>query len=78
MVLGGLRDLSALISRHRITSIVITAALTPESQATLRELAFQNGLNLSEWCFEERKLAVHSPEANWMSGLEIKRSKIGN
>jgi UDP-GlcNAc:undecaprenyl-phosphate GlcNAc-1-phosphate transferase len=78
MVLGGWRDLPALIGRHRITGIVITAALTPESQATLRALAFQNGLSLSEWCFEERKLAVHSPEANWTSGLESKRSNIRN
>jgi glycosyltransferase involved in cell wall biosynthesis len=78
MVLGGLRDLPALLGRHRITGIVITAALTAESQATLRALVFQNGLSLSEWCFEERKLAVHSPEANWTSGLESKRSIIRN
>jgi UDP-GlcNAc:undecaprenyl-phosphate GlcNAc-1-phosphate transferase len=78
MVLGGLRDLPALIRRHRITGIVITAALTRESQATLWALAFQNGLSLSEWCFEERKLAAHSPEANWTSGLESKRSNIRN
>jgi UDP-N-acetylmuramyl pentapeptide phosphotransferase/UDP-N-acetylglucosamine-1-phosphate transferase len=78
IVLGGSRDLPALISRHRITGIVITAALTPESQAMLRALAFQNGLSLSEWCFEERKLAVLSPEANWTSGLESKRSNIRN
>jgi UDP-GlcNAc:undecaprenyl-phosphate/decaprenyl-phosphate GlcNAc-1-phosphate transferase len=64
MVLGGLHDLPALVRRHRITGIVITAALTPESQEAVRELVFQNSLSLSEWCFEERKQVVHSSKSD--------------
>jgi FlaA1/EpsC-like NDP-sugar epimerase len=55
-VLGGLRDLSQLIPRHRITGIIITATLKPEARAAVQELARQHHLHLSEWCFENRDL----------------------
>jgi UDP-GlcNAc:undecaprenyl-phosphate GlcNAc-1-phosphate transferase len=55
-VLGGLKDLPQMISRHRITGVVITTALRPESMALLQEMAQQQGLGLSEWGFEEREL----------------------
>jgi FlaA1/EpsC-like NDP-sugar epimerase len=56
IVLGGGRDLPQIIPRRRITGIIITAALRPESLATVRELASQHGLSLSEWRFECRTL----------------------
>jgi len=58
MVLGGVRDLPSLIPHHQITGIIITTALKPESLAAARDLAFQHGLGLSEWRFENRRLEV--------------------
>ena len=57
-VLGGLRDLPQLIPHHRITGIIITAALKPETLSAVRELAAQQGLRLSEWSFQNRPLEV--------------------
>ncbi len=56
IVLGGGRDLPKLIPHHRITGIVITTALRPESLRAARELAAQHGLSLCEWRFESRTL----------------------
>jgi len=56
IVLGGLRDLPQLIPRHRIKGIIITAQLKPEAWASVQELARQQHLHLSEWCFENRNL----------------------
>jgi FlaA1/EpsC-like NDP-sugar epimerase len=56
MVLGGAGDLPQLIPHHRITGIVITTALRPESLRAARELAAQHGLSLCEWRFESRTL----------------------
>lgn len=58
MVLGGSRDLPQLIPRHRISGIIITATLKPESRAAVEELARQHHLHLSEWCFENRDLGL--------------------
>ncbi len=58
MVLGGVRDLPQLIPHHRITGLVITTALRPESFLAAQELASQHGLCLSEWRFESRTLDV--------------------
>jgi hypothetical protein len=49
LVLGGGRDLPQLIPHHRITGIIITATLKPETLAALRETASQSNLALSEW-----------------------------
>jgi hypothetical protein len=56
MVLGGRRDLPQLIPHHRITGLVITTALRPESLLAARELASHYGLSLCEWRFESRTL----------------------
>jgi UDP-N-acetylmuramyl pentapeptide phosphotransferase/UDP-N-acetylglucosamine-1-phosphate transferase len=56
MVLGSVRDLPQLIPHHRITGIIITTALRPESLSAVQELASQHGLSLSEWHFETRTL----------------------
>jgi len=58
MVLGGLCDLPLLISQHRITGIIITAGLRPESVSQVMELASQHGLHISEWRFENRTQTV--------------------
>jgi UDP-GlcNAc:undecaprenyl-phosphate/decaprenyl-phosphate GlcNAc-1-phosphate transferase len=55
LVLGGIKDLPHLIKRHRITGLVITAALPPEARAAAQEMALKQGLRLSEWYFGERK-----------------------
>jgi len=58
MVLGGGRDLPQLISQYRISAIVITTALRPDSLSSVQELASRHGLCLSEWCFETQTLDV--------------------
>jgi hypothetical protein len=58
LVLGGGCDLPQLIPHHRINSLVITAALRPESLLAAQKLASQYGLILSEWRFESRTLDV--------------------
>jgi UDP-N-acetylmuramyl pentapeptide phosphotransferase/UDP-N-acetylglucosamine-1-phosphate transferase len=54
IVLGGVNDLPQLIAHHRITGLIITTALRPESLLAAQELASQHGLSLSEWRFESR------------------------
>jgi UDP-N-acetylmuramyl pentapeptide phosphotransferase/UDP-N-acetylglucosamine-1-phosphate transferase len=56
MVLGGVRDLPQLIPLHRITGLIITTALRPESLLAAQEMASYYGLSLSEWRFESRTL----------------------
>jgi hypothetical protein len=58
MVLGGVRDLPQLIPHHRITGLVITTALRPESLLAAQALAWRHGLSLCEWRFESRSLDV--------------------
>jgi UDP-N-acetylmuramyl pentapeptide phosphotransferase/UDP-N-acetylglucosamine-1-phosphate transferase len=57
-VLGGLGDLPRLIAQHRITDIIITAELRPESLAGVQDLARQQAVQLSEWRFEHRKIEL--------------------
>jgi UDP-N-acetylmuramyl pentapeptide phosphotransferase/UDP-N-acetylglucosamine-1-phosphate transferase len=56
VVLGGLQDLPQLIQQHKITGIIITAGLNPESSSVVQELAAQHGIRLSEWSFHNRTL----------------------
>jgi len=56
MVLGGVRDLPQIVPHHRITGLIITTKLRPESLLAAQELASQHGLSLSEWRFESRTL----------------------
>jgi FlaA1/EpsC-like NDP-sugar epimerase len=55
-VLGGFKDLAQIISRHRVSGIVITATLAPETKVALEELARGKGLQLTEWNFQEREI----------------------
>jgi UDP-N-acetylmuramyl pentapeptide phosphotransferase/UDP-N-acetylglucosamine-1-phosphate transferase len=60
-VLGSLKDLSQLISRHRITGIIITTVLAPAKRAAVEELARRRGLQLTEWCFREQEICGTAP-----------------
>jgi hypothetical protein len=64
VVLGGAKDLPYLIQRHRLTGILITAALRPEALAAIQDVVARHNLSLSEWQFEIRTLAqaVPSPQ----------------
>ena len=55
-VLGARQDLPEIIGQYRLTGIVVTALLTPESRAVILELAVQYGLEISEWHCEECKM----------------------
>jgi UDP-GlcNAc:undecaprenyl-phosphate/decaprenyl-phosphate GlcNAc-1-phosphate transferase len=57
-VLGGRTDFPRLITRHRISMIIITATLTPESRTAVQQLSLLHGLELSEWSFENRILVT--------------------
>lgn len=62
LVFGGLGALPNLIKQQRLSGVVITASLKPETLAALENLARENGVCLSEWHFEERLIPVkHLP-----------------
>jgi len=58
MVLGGGQALPQLITRHRLTGIVLTTNLRPEALARVRYLAGLHNLSLSEWCFESKMIDI--------------------
>jgi FlaA1/EpsC-like NDP-sugar epimerase len=60
-VLGGLGDLPNIVARNRISGVIITAGLRPESRAAVQALAVRLGLNLSEWRFDSRQLVLPPP-----------------
>jgi FlaA1/EpsC-like NDP-sugar epimerase len=60
-VLGGGKDLPRIVASRHVSEIIITAGLTPESRAEVRRIALELGLQLSEWCFETRRLEVELP-----------------
>jgi UDP-N-acetylmuramyl pentapeptide phosphotransferase/UDP-N-acetylglucosamine-1-phosphate transferase len=53
-VLGGVHDLPQLIPHHRITGLIIATELRPDSRSAAEQIAFEYGLKLSEWRFENR------------------------
>jgi UDP-N-acetylmuramyl pentapeptide phosphotransferase/UDP-N-acetylglucosamine-1-phosphate transferase len=55
-VLGPMKDLPLLVQRHRITGVIITAALSPEVHAATLGMAGQLGLSVTEWCFHENQI----------------------
>jgi FlaA1/EpsC-like NDP-sugar epimerase len=59
MVFGGREDLPRLIPKLRITGIVITATLSPESFAAVQEAALESNISLCEWRFEQRDCGIH-------------------
>jgi UDP-GlcNAc:undecaprenyl-phosphate/decaprenyl-phosphate GlcNAc-1-phosphate transferase len=61
-VLGGIKELPYLIKQHRLTGIIITAALPPGAREAIQKLALKHGLRLSEWSFGERKLDNRTPQ----------------
>jgi len=64
-VLGGLKELPGLITRHRISRIVITAELKAESLAGVHKLARERGIGLSIWQYELRELEAASQKAEF-------------
>lgn len=76
-VLGGMKDLPRLIERHRISAVVITAALTPAARTAACQMAEEHGVLLTEWHFGERKLAgrgeavtAEGEDGGWRMDLE--------
>ena len=60
-VMGGLGDVPMLKEKHKVTSIIITATLRPESMEAVQSLTASLGLGLSEWRFENRVLRSIEP-----------------
>ncbi len=56
LVMGGSKELPLIITRHAVTSIVITAALRPDVLAGLKDLAREHQVLLTEWSFHEGEL----------------------
>ena len=54
-VLGGLEDLPGLVGDHRISGVVITALLKPETERALQALALEHRFRLTQWWLEERE-----------------------
>lgn len=57
-VLGGGEDLARIISRHRLTRIVLMAELEAERMAKLEALVREHGLRLSEWRCGEHEIGA--------------------
>ena len=57
LVLGTFDELPALVVRHRIGAVIITACLPDKRRDVLAALARQAGVPLLEWSFVEHKLA---------------------
>jgi hypothetical protein len=55
-VLGNFDELPAMVARHRIGAVIITASLPDERRDVLVALARQAGVPLLEWLHVERKL----------------------
>lgn len=58
LVLGGLKELPALIERRKIDRVIIVAELPPENRAAVAAIAVQCGLPLSEWRPDEHELVA--------------------
>lgn len=58
IVLGGLKELPQIITRRKINLIIIVADLSPENRATVKEMAAQSGVQLTEWYPEEHQVKL--------------------
>jgi len=58
LVLGGLKELPQIIARKSISWIIIVADLRPETRETVKQIAAQNGLRLTEWYSEEHQVEL--------------------
>lgn len=72
LVLGGAKDLPKLIPPHRVTEIIVTALLTDSAKTTLRDLAHNLGLELSEWRRGEQVTFPEPKPGETVSTLEFK------
>jgi hypothetical protein len=55
-VLGGTKELPHLISKWKINRITVVADLLPERWKTIREIAVQEEISLSEWFPQEHEI----------------------
>src|SRR5207245_7753059 len=55
-VLGAQKDLPELVRKHQVSGIIITAALSLESEIAVRRFARKHGVRLIEWQFEEKNI----------------------
>lgn len=60
-VLGGAKQLASLIDRLQVTGIIITTQLLPENLLTLKQIAQEHLVQLSEWTFGKHPVAADSP-----------------
>jgi UDP-GlcNAc:undecaprenyl-phosphate/decaprenyl-phosphate GlcNAc-1-phosphate transferase len=58
LVLGGLKDLPALIERKKINRVIIVSDLLPENLVSLQQIAIRGGLKLSKWQPDEHELCL--------------------
>jgi UDP-GlcNAc:undecaprenyl-phosphate/decaprenyl-phosphate GlcNAc-1-phosphate transferase len=58
LVLGGAKELPHLIAKWKISRIIVVADLRPESWKTIREIAAQEGIHLSEWFPQEHEISL--------------------
>jgi UDP-GlcNAc:undecaprenyl-phosphate/decaprenyl-phosphate GlcNAc-1-phosphate transferase len=71
LVLGGIKELSYLISKYKIGRIIIIADLRPENQKAVGEIAAREGIHLSEWFPEEHEIDMTTPfKTNMMRALD--------
>ncbi|MHC1765405.1 MAG: hypothetical protein AB9869_14075 [Verrucomicrobiia bacterium] len=61
-VLGGLRQAAALIDRHKVTSVILTANLLPENLRGLEQIARTHPVQLSEWTFGRHPLETKAED----------------
>ena len=70
LVLGGTKELPHLISKWKINRITVVADLLPESWKTIREIAIQERVCLSEWFPQEHEINLaKSPKSDIVETL---------
>ena len=58
LVLGGTKELLHIIAKWKISRIIVVADLLPETWKTIREIAQQEGVRLSEWFPQEHEISL--------------------
>jgi hypothetical protein len=64
LVLGGIQELPHLIEKRKINRVIIVADLSPENRSAVRKIAGRLGIELSDWCPEEREILPSSEPVN--------------
>jgi hypothetical protein len=53
-----------LIEKRKINRVIIVADLSPENRSAVRKIAGRLGIELSDWCPEEREILPSSEPVN--------------